>query len=385
MEASDQRPEMGPSKRGGKLLDLATASAREVEAALVEWDDLAPQTLDALATHPLHGPRVRALQLAQAWLSNQGERGRAPGVADCPCPEELYDYGRGPGYAPLRAERRAEIDGHVLLCRSCRTLTQSLASRPPLPLESALEAHDPLRAAIEGHVPRSIPPGEPDLPSRVTTAARRRARRRRRALRLVPVLAAASLVALVLILPDRLDAGARTGLPVAPVLRGNEGGPLLFPRGPVLALTAPMGWTPLRAGTVPRFEIEPVAGASSYRIEIFRHDGTAFDAGERVGLLQRVEPWVADLELEPGHYTWRAWAAVGGLERELGARDFELRVDARLEERLLSLVDLAEPGRTEAALRLLHEAGHLTDARALARTLAASPEREAYLERVPGR
>ena len=55
---------------------------------------------------------------------------------------------------------------------------------------------------------------------------------------------------------------------------------------------------------------------------------------------------------------------------------------------LLLLSDLAgerEPIRSEHAVALLHEAGYVTDARAFATTLPASPERDRYLEQKPAR
>ena len=54
-------------------------------------------------------------------------------------------------------------------------------------------------------------------------------------------------------------------------------------------------------------------------------------------------------------------------------------------EELLALADRAEPERSLAAVNLLHAKGFLTDARAIARSMPASPERDAYLSRARGR
>jgi hypothetical protein len=83
--------------------------------------------------------------------------------------------------------------------------------------------------------------------------------------------------------------------------------------------------------------------------------------------------------LTPGHYTWEAWSLRSGLERRLGARDFEIRANPTawrtLEAALSEQGDLGPQ-----AVRYLHELGFVTDAVRLTSTLPASPERDAYLE-----
>ncbi len=79
-----------------------------------------------------------------------------------------------------------------------------------------------------------------------------------------------------------------------------------------------------------------------------------------------------------GHYTWEARATVNGLEQPLGERDFEvLQNEAFLQE--------LNGQEARKRIRSLHAAGYLTDARALARRLPPSSERDSYLGSNPGR
>jgi hypothetical protein len=203
---------------------------------------------------------------------------------------------------------------------------------------------------------------------------------------LVPALAAAAGLVLALTLWRAWsDPGTQAGgpavasaprFPQPPLLRGDLGGPLLHPRVAVLAL----GTGELVHPVV--FELEPQEDASSYRVHLTRRDDD-----RAVLLLQgETEQLTADVDrLEPGGYTWEAWAVVRGLDVPLGRRDFEVRHDAEALSLLDEIAALPDPERSERALALLVERGFLSDARALARTLPASPQREAFLDHVPGR
>jgi hypothetical protein len=59
--------------------------------------------------------------------------------------------------------------------------------------------------------------------------------------------------------------------------------------------------------------------------------------------------------------------------------------DAALLDGLRTRNTAAEPARSESILHLLHDAGFSSDARAFARTLPPSPERDEYLARRPAR
>ncbi len=332
--------------------------------ALVCWDELGDEELREIEADPHLSPRLDLLRAAEAWL----ERGGASADA-CPVADELYDFGRGPGYQPLAASTRQRIERHLERCGECRDALQALEEAPPSPLE--LDAASPRIPA-----PRRR---EPATPATIVELAH--VRRRRRAQRLV-VAAAASLVgglSLWLLYDGR---GSELSLPSAPLLRGENELALGYPRGPVLAAQDKL---PALALSL-RFELAEVPGAQGYRVEILRHAGGAFDQGQKVGELSGARDALRlEERLAPGSYTWRAYASVNGLERELGARDFEVVDDPALLERLAQAGGADELARTYERVRILHEAGDWTDARELARTLPSSAERDRYLEQTPGR
>jgi len=338
---------------------------------LADWERLGPNELHGLedlrelGSAGMPSDALRHLRAADAWLR------RTLDARPCPAPEELYDYASGPGAhsfgRPLSAEQRAEIEDHLVHCADCSAACASLTQAPPPPLELGLDdvswtagpfAHDgALEVAPEpsgrraGHTP-AIPIQR---------------------MRWFPVAAAAAvLVAGMGLGRWRLDASAgETTWPRRPVLRQAQEDALSFPRGRVLA-----GGPALAEGRV-LFELAPVAGAGLYRVRLARHDGSAFARGASVEECEGDAPALsAQLSLEPGHYTWQAWAVVDGLERELGELDFQVVVDPAA----------AEGGTAGdvARVRSLHDGGYLTDARELARRQPPSPERDAYLAR-PGR
>lgn len=371
---------MDQAKRATEGFDPARASAVEIEEALASWDELSPQALERLAADPRTASKLRVLQLAEAWMCEQGRSERPAEVARCPAAEELYDYGRGPGAAPLPAARRAEIDRHVLACPSCAAFARSLESRPPVPLMRG------------GELGRSPSPARPATGLPPVLELRQRRARPLRAL--APLAAAALVVAGTLLWLRRESPPALgRGLPPAELLRGAESAALVSPRQRVLQLSRSDSWHGLPSSPAPLFEIAPLPEAEEYRVELERHAGQALERGERIASLRvgperrEGEPFatLAGPPLAPGRYTWRAFAVVRGLERELGARDFELRADPELERRLAALAGAPEPERSETAVRMLDAAGYHAEARALARRLAPSAERDAYLGRAPAR
>ncbi len=413
-----QEPPVGPEER---MLD-----------ELSRWDELSPGRLAELEVDPAHGPRLELLRRVETILEIAiGAQG------GCPEPEELYDYGRGPGYEPLEPDRRRSIELHLDRCSECAGQVRSLAASPPLPLDVTPPAdlrpghrptQVPVRAPLPGiahdeedpagpfatfpiaethrgrkaraAAPRSEDPfAESQAPHWAAAGerdARRadlgphwsgdRARRRSRpaGLRtLVAMGAAAGL--LVLLWPEGpLPAAEPLGgaLPSSQVLRGDAGGPLYFPRGKVLSppLGLGAGASRIEYAEQPLFEIEAVERASLYRVTVRRHDGGVFAEGRQIQHLESSDgPALrAERPLGPGFYTWEAWAIVDGLDQHLGERDFEIVQDDALCREIEGLDD-------KAAIRGLHEAGFLTDARALARRLPPSDERDAYLRALPGR
>ena len=104
-----------------------------VAEALTHWDELEPNLLTAIETHPQHGPRLSMLRRADHWLATKGASLRP--ATGCPSSEELYDFGRGPGFGPLASSRRAELERHLRTCTDCERLVETLAAPPPVPLE----------------------------------------------------------------------------------------------------------------------------------------------------------------------------------------------------------------------------------------------------------
>jgi hypothetical protein len=378
MKAASTGPGSDPRRlRIEDLRDPATA-----QEALASWDELSPAVLSAIEAHPHLGPRLAMLRAADRHLEQglgRGQNaGQGAGPDACPSSEELYDYGRGPGYGPLPSAQRAQIERHLLGCEACEAIVETLEVPPPVPLD--------VPGAYRARVPaptRSVTPRpSPILPEPVNRPPLRRLPR------LAPLAMAASLVAAlglwIVFSPSRND---RPGFPEAPLLRGTTGSALNFPRDRVLrAGPDSLAAFPVLRGAI-AFEIDPVAEASTYEVDLRRHGSDAFAADEEIlTRLSSPEPMLrAQLALPTGQYTWSARAIVRGLGQELGSRDFEVVEDASLERKLAELADVTEPRRSLDAVRLLHEFGDLSSARAIARTMPESPERDAYLLRTPGR
>jgi hypothetical protein len=325
------------------------------------WAELDGQRRRALYEHAGRclecGPKLELLRRADEWLENQVRRTPA-GI--CPAPEQLYDYGNGPGAQGASDAERLSLKAHLATCEDCATFVVTLGQRPPSPL------------LLEGE-PRP--------------AAERPDRARRLAI-LAPLAAAAAVVTVLLwdggtrrlrIAADDLADASSVQYPSDPPLRGRTPGDLWFPRERLLATEAGL-WSELR------FEIAEVERASLYRIVLERNEGGAFDEGEFVADFESAGPVLAPgLQLSPGHYTWEAWAIVDGLAVVLGSRDFEVVHDPEMLERIAERDTAPDPSRSEAILHLLHDSGFTADARAVARRLPPSPGRESYLGRTPER
>ena len=321
---------------------------------------------------PSCGPRRRLLAEADAWLLGRLPKQRSAELGACPTAEELYRFGSGPGAVPLAARRRAAIADHMVDCRACEGWVATLAQRPPVPLDLA-----PLQADTGGEASVERP--------------RPKAWRRRWA----PLAAAALILITAGVFWGPIRAGGpRPSLvpggivfPTAEVLRGTSARGLYFPRDRVLAGES----RGLRHEL--RFELADREQASLYRVFLMRSVAGAFDRGQAVATFESAGATLtsadrsggAAAELAPGTYTWEGWAVVRGLETFLGRRDFEIVRDPGLSAELDRLARLDEPRRSTEILALLHRRGHATDARAYARSLPRTPEREAYLNNLPGR
>lgn len=345
-------PPMNSSKTR-TLPPLNRVAPGELEQALLNWDEFEDASLVTLASHPQSAERLGMLRAAERWLTNEAGRTdvRADEGHSCPSADELFDYGRGPGCAPLATPGRESIEAHLATCTDCSGLVATLATPPPLPVEFS---------------------GEPELqqPHRRHTPAR--------ALRLsrtwVPFLLAAGLAGVVLLPPLLKQPGAQ--LPEHALLRGSDASELLFPRGTLLA-----------NGGAPQFELLAVENATQYRVEVFAHAGDAFDEGQRVQVLYSDNAQFDGETLAAGSYTWQAFARVDGLDQALGARDFEIVEAAQLVQEFNAALEpassIADDERI-ALIRKLEQQGFRSDARRLAQLLPESAAKREFL-RAPGR
>ncbi|MBL8860115.1 MAG: hypothetical protein JNL28_16515 [Planctomycetes bacterium] len=353
----------GPRSRPDDLRDPHTAND-----ALLRWDELDEQLLRMLSEDPERGWRLRKLQDADGWLRRRAteaaRKAVGPALLICPPPEDLYDFGQGPGANLLTPERRASIDRHLATCLECERFVTTLSTAPPSPLVGGMPEEAP--APIERAAPTITVP--------------------RRRLRLVPVLATAAAVVVIFFGVRSLMTPAATSFPEGPLLRGAAGGPLLYPRERVLLPSAEVAALFPALNAPLRFEVEPQPEADSYRFDLFRHEGGAFGRDVKLeGAAVAANSFVARAPREAGRFTFEVWVTRRGLDQRLGARDFQIATDAALESDLLALRTAPESERTLQAVVLLHEAGYVADARELARTLPESPDRDRYLSQSPGR
>jgi hypothetical protein len=384
--------------------DLRDSQA--VAEALAHWDELDPAALRALTDDPHSRSRLRMLQSVDGWMRRSAHRADAreearESASACPASEELYDFGRGPGFRTLALERRDRIERHVVSCVDCAGLVASLATTPPLPLDLGPGIEPVIDHAVTEHSnePRTVSGGPTAAPTAAPGRRPELIAPRRPVLakkptsldemwkRWAPLAAAAGVLVIGGIWFGSRRESVSLAFPSDALLRGEAGGPLFFPRDRVLIANPKLAaaWPTLAGGLA--FEIDPQAGAESYRVDLLRHDGGAFAAATPVLSVTSETPVLSlsGPSLVPGHYTWRAWALERGLERSLGERDFALVEDAALTRELESLADRAEPERSLAAVRVCNERGFLTDARRLAQAMPNTPERDAFLGRMPGR
>ena len=95
------------------------ADDADVMELLAHWDELSSRDLEALAQDHSAGRRLRLLMQVQDWLTSD--------LSDtqCPEPDALYDFARGPGYVTLAAAHRRSIADHLEHCHSCSTAVAS--------------------------------------------------------------------------------------------------------------------------------------------------------------------------------------------------------------------------------------------------------------------
>ena len=327
-----------------------------VTELLAHWDELPEEGLANITAHPVHGARLELLRAADDWLD-----GRTASSGSCPSAQTLYDFSKGPGYVVLDREHQGAVLDHLTECAECADLVGSLESSPPLPLDWSPPGRSDASDTGPRLCSRPKPWGMPQRPHRPVPIQLLR--------RLTPI--AAAMAALVGGLMLFQGGEGQSNLPAYPLLRGSAQGSLLFPRGPVLLASEDRDLL---------FEVNPVAEAQGYTIILRAHAGGAFAEGSRVTQLSGDTPNLALGQVLPvGHYTWEAHATVNGLEQPLGERDFEVLHNDSYLQALNEEQDVLE------RVRSLHEAGYWTDARAAARRLPPSSERDSYLGSNPGR
>jgi hypothetical protein len=349
--------------------------------ALLHWDAQDEQILRLLARHPEHGGRLERLQRADQWLRDRaadaivarkpdGASGPGPDLLLCPTAEDLYDFAGGPGARPLSRDRHLAIDRHLATCQACDGLAATLATAPPAALllgqdEPAVAAPDFRAPAHDFRAPAPIP----RFPVQKV---------------LVPALAAAAIVLAIGAWRAFAPSTTRAAWPQAPLLRGEAADALIWPRGRILERTPALArFVPALAAAVP-FEVAGATGA--VRVQLVRTQGGAFD--DPVPLHNWIlgpQSSAPPAPLAAGHYTWKAWTQERGLDVELGSRDFEVVDDPALAAEIADFLAAGGEGAVVRAVARLDAAGFRADARALARTLPPSPERDAYLGRAPGR
>lgn len=391
---ADERADMTTTPRGPRFgLEDLNDPGRSLEA-LAHWDELEPELLSALEAHPRHGPRLATLRDAERWLLEQAPaRTSHRAFGACPSSEDLYDFGRGPGYAQLDPHRRLRIEEHVQACEACQELVTTLSAPPPLPLDiSPLEQLPaPERLFSERspaipsvHVQPARQAAQGDLPGHLSTAPRGRVLR---GSWLRFAAAASVLIVGGVLVFEALRSKAPLGPTQDPLLRGRSAEALIQPRGRVLGADSAARelWPAL--GSAFTFEVAPVRDAEVYTVELWRAGADPFERGEKLARGESAEPIVTlAAALVPGRYTWEAWVRVNGIESQLGTRDFEVAADPAIDEQLRALDGVVDPTqKLERALQLLDRAGYRADARNLARTLPAGALRDLWLAPVPAR
>jgi len=385
---SEFRAAMKNTSNGPRFLpaDLQN-DPKAVHDALLHWDMQDEQTLRLLARHPVHGGRLATLQRADGWLrqsaadsivarTQNGDNGPGPDphtILDCPNADELFDFaaalhGRSAALAAatLPLDRQLAIDRHLAACAACDGFVATLAAAPPATM------------LMGGEEPAVAAPGF--RPAAIAIPIRRFPVRRL----LVPLAAAAAIVLGIGVWRAFTPTTTKSAWPSAPLLRGETADALIWPRERVLERSATTArFVPaLAAATL--FEIGGATGQA--RIQLTKTAGGAFDAPEPVAeWTAKVTGSPAPVALAPGHYTWQAWAKERGLDVEIGCRDFEVVADDALVREVAALLAESGDDAVVRAVALLDARGFRTDARALARTLSPSPERDAYLGRSPGR
>ena len=329
----------------------------QIVERLLRFDELSADELTELEMDPAAKDHLHRLQLAEAWLTEPFSIEEGHDECSCPSPEELFDYGQSMTAMQLSNRQKVELSDHIESCDECSSLIATLAERPPSPL---IVVDSPAPQAEEERAPRPR--------STRDHLARRPVPLESASARYVPLLVAASLLAVLLVSgwPKSVLGKGPSSFPSPSIMRGSSALPLISPRNLVLARTTDSSATQALKGL--HFETRPYPGAESYEFEIFEGTGSALEnERDRVkkGLLKSSTPEITYTEsLAVGRYSWKATAvlATGG-KRELGELDFRVIEDENLEGELKRL------GTSVEAVERLHWGHYHADARMMTRAL----------------
>ena len=312
-------------------------------------------TTDAARTAPQQSPhahqrdphtlRREHLDAVDSWLREQARAAGAP--SECPTPEELYEFGGGPGagqFDPaLTSARRAEIDRHLAACAECDSFVDTLSSVPPSPV---VQLPPPRRA-----------------PMWLLTAM------------------AAGLVFVVGMVATNTDRMASSGaFPVVGQLRGEASTALAAPTTKVLVIDAALAerFPALAQGV--HLELRSAETATSWRFDVFELRAAGASNGERPLFQQGGAETTCRFRLHEhglhagSIFAWEARATEAGLTKYLGRATVDVVRDDALTQQLLAASSELD------ALHLLHAGGWRMEALALARALPPSGPRDRYLE-----
>jgi len=365
--------------------DEEALSAQIIER-LLRYDELDEAELTELEADPAARTELHRLQLAEAWLTEPfsveelaGEP--TPEALSCPDSEELYDYGQKLEPNTIALARQVELAEHVENCAECAALVATLADRPPSPL---IVVDSPLPE------PRPEPTPRPRS-SRAIRLARGPRLPVRSGLRHVPILVAASLLAILITSgwPTSVLSEKPTVFPSPAVLRGSSSQRLVSPQNLVLSRSKNLPGLPRLNDLL--FEVRPREGDARYEVYVYAGNSQALQREEDRDHLHKIEsrgPEPSTLKLAgplpAGRYSWVAWAYRKGeaIPEFLGEMDFRVVSDNGLEEVLL------EKGETVEAVKQLDKNHFIADARALARDLVSKGkcnlyEAERYLAVTP--
>ncbi len=341
--------------------DKTVLSAQIIER-LLRFDELSEDELTELGMDPSALDHLHRLQLAEAWLTEPFSLDEDLDANSCPSAEELFDYGQNTVSTQLSNRHKVELSGHIESCDECSALVATLTERPPSPL-----------IVVDSPAPQAKQEPTPRPRSTRTRSAKPRLARRpnpleRSGARHVPLLVAASLLAVLVVSgwPKSVLGKSPSSFPSPSIMRGQGAMPLISPRNLVLARTQELSPESQLNGL--HFETRPYLGAVGYEFEIYERSGAALqDNSQRESRYKKVQS-TPDLflatPLPVGRYSWTALAMLESGERiELGELDFRVIKDEYLEDELRRL------GSSVEAVSRLDWGHYHADARMLTRAL----------------